>query len=183
MAHIIFLHGASSSGKTTLARKLQAVLDRPFWHISIDHLRDSGVLPMRRFDSGEFRWADARGSVFHGFHASLQAYVDAGNNLILEHILDTPGWLEDLRMRFKGHDVLFIGIHCPLDVLEQREIERGDRPRGMAKADFEAIHNGLCYDLTVNATDSLEDNVTRIIGTFLSERRHSSFPPDFQQHV
>ncbi len=44
MSHIIFLHGASSSGKSTIAKELQSRIEVPFWHISIDHLRDSGVL-------------------------------------------------------------------------------------------------------------------------------------------
>lgn len=43
---IIFFHGASSRGKSTLARELQAKIEKPFWHISIDHLRDAGVLPL-----------------------------------------------------------------------------------------------------------------------------------------
>jgi chloramphenicol 3-O phosphotransferase len=63
---IIFLHGASSSGKSTIARRLQATIDEPFWHISIDHLRDSGVLPMDRFRSGAFAWKDVRNAFFDG---------------------------------------------------------------------------------------------------------------------
>jgi chloramphenicol 3-O-phosphotransferase len=51
---MILLNGASSSGKSSLARAVQATIDRPFWHISIDHLRDSGVLPSARIKSGEF---------------------------------------------------------------------------------------------------------------------------------
>lgn len=46
---IILVHGASSSGKTTLCRALQARLDAPFRHYSIDHFRGSGVLPTERF--------------------------------------------------------------------------------------------------------------------------------------
>jgi chloramphenicol 3-O phosphotransferase len=33
---IIFLNGASSSGKTTLARALQARLERPAYHLAYD---------------------------------------------------------------------------------------------------------------------------------------------------
>ena len=51
MAQIIFLHGASSSGKSTIAKALQACIEKPFWHISIDHLRDAGVLPTERMAS------------------------------------------------------------------------------------------------------------------------------------
>ena len=137
VAQVIFLHGASSSGKSTIAKALQARIEKPFWHISIDHLRDSGVLPMNRFRSGEFAWADARQAFFDGFHASLAAYSDAGNNLILEHILDTNGWLEKLCNLLERHDVFFVAVHCPLEVLIEREKRRGDRPVGSAKRDFE----------------------------------------------
>nr|WP_210258426.1 hypothetical protein [Rhizobium sp. 57MFTsu3.2] len=89
------MHGASSSGKSTIAKALQARIEKPFWHISIDHLRDAGVLPTERFRSGDFRWADVRAAFFDGFHGSLKAYADAGNDLILEHILD--GWMDGLK--------------------------------------------------------------------------------------
>jgi len=78
MARIIFLHGASSSGKTSLARALLDRLDSPFWHASIDHLRDSGMIPVARFRSGDFDWRAARAAVFDGFHRSVAAYADAG---------------------------------------------------------------------------------------------------------
>ena len=90
-ASIIFLHGASSSGKSTLARMLQDRIERPFWHISIDHLRDSGVLPLGRVKAGDFRWRDMRAPFFAGYHASLAAYAAAGNNLIVEHSIRQVG--------------------------------------------------------------------------------------------
>ncbi|MCA0908709.1 chloramphenicol phosphotransferase CPT family protein [Ruegeria marisrubri] len=46
MSQIIFLHGASSSGKSTIAQALQQKMAKPCWHISIDHLHDL----FRRFD-------------------------------------------------------------------------------------------------------------------------------------
>jgi chloramphenicol 3-O phosphotransferase len=64
---IILLNGASSSGKSSIARAVQAKIEGPFWHISIDHLRDAGVLPMDRFRSGEFKWSGAREAFFNGF--------------------------------------------------------------------------------------------------------------------
>jgi chloramphenicol 3-O phosphotransferase len=53
MAQVIFLHGASSSGKSTIAKTLQKRIEKPFWHISIDHLRDASVLPTERFKNGD----------------------------------------------------------------------------------------------------------------------------------
>ena len=175
MAQVIFLHGASSSGKSTIAKALQARIEKPFWHISIDHLRDSGVLPMNRFRSGEFAWADARQAFFDGFHASLAAYADAGNNLILEHILDTNGWLEILCNLLERHDVFFVAVHCPLAVLIEREKRRGDRPAGSAKRDFETIHVGKLYDLELDAGDGVDANVDRLLAAWRSAKRSSSF--------
>lgn len=80
---MIFLHGASSSGKSTIAKASQQALDTPFWHISIDHLRDAGVLPLTRVRSGEFDRATMREPFFDGYHRSLAAYLDGGNNLIV----------------------------------------------------------------------------------------------------
>jgi len=175
VAQIIFLHGASSSGKSTLARALQARIEKPFWHISIDHLRDSGVLPTQRFRNGDFDWKEARPAFFDGFHASLAAYADAGNDLILEHILDTESWLEKLRSLLAGHDVLFVAVHCPLDLLIAREKARGDRPAGSARQDFETIHIGKTYDLELDSTHDVEANVDRLLKTLRSGRRDSSF--------
>lgn len=175
MSQVIFLHGPSSSGKSTIARALQAKIETPFWHISIDHLRDSGVLPSARFRSGEFDWKAARPSFFDGFHASLAAYADAGNNLILEHILDKDQWLTELRHRLAGHDVYFVGIHCALDVLIAREAARGDRPLGSAGADFQTVHAGKTYDLEIRSEDGTEGNVERILRGWRSGLRASGF--------
>ena len=51
---IILLNGASSSGKSTLATALQAQMEEPFWHFSIDHLLAVGILPQERIDSSDF---------------------------------------------------------------------------------------------------------------------------------
>ncbi len=175
MSHIIFLHGASSSGKSTIARALQARIEAPFWHISIDHLRDSGVLPLARFNSGEFDWRAQRSAFFDGFHRSLGAYADAGNNLILEHILDTEGWFDVLQRLFSAHDVFFVGVHCPLEVLQAREARRGDRPAGSAQRDFETIHAERRYDLELDGEADPDVNVERLLAVWRAGVRSSDF--------
>ncbi|SMX28717.1 Chloramphenicol 3-O phosphotransferase [Pelagimonas phthalicica] len=158
MSQIIFLHGASSSGKSTLARALQAHLPEPYWHLSIDHLRDGGTLPVARFHSQDLDWKTHRAKVFDGFHRSIAAVASAGNNVILEHILDTPGWLEHLRDLLAGQKVLFVGVHCQLEALKRREKVRGDRKVGSAEQDFHNTHKGLRYDLEVDGDADVSVN-------------------------
>lgn len=175
MASIIFLHGASSSGKSTIARALQQSIKEPFWHISIDHLRDSGVLPTAGYKNGAFDWKADRAKVFDGFHASLAAYADAGNNLIIEHILDTPKWADDLRSLLAQHDILFVAVHCPLALLVERERLRGDRELGSAAHDHSLIHDGRVYDIEIDSAEGVEANVQSILQAWRGDTRRSEF--------
>lgn len=174
-AKIIFVHGASSSGKSTLSRGLQAHLPEPFWHISIDHLRDSGVLPTARYKSGEFDWKAQRGAFFDGFHYSLAAYASAGNNLIVEHILDSAGWLEELAQLLRPFDVFFVGVHCDLALLKAREAARGDRPAGSAEQDFHSIHVGKIYDFEVRTDIDPDGAVGQVIAAWQGRSGPSAF--------
>lgn len=174
-AKIIFIHGASSSGKSTLARAVQAQISEPFWHVSIDHLRDSGMVPMVRFRRGDFRWKEYRASFFEGFHRSLVAYASAGNNLLLEHILEEPGWASDLALMLQPFDVFFVGLHCELEELVRREMLRADRPIGSAADDFHRIHEGQRYDLQLHSGQAVEDNAAQLISAWASRRSPSVF--------
>jgi chloramphenicol 3-O phosphotransferase len=175
MASVIFLHGASSSGKSTLARAIRERAEVPFWHYSIDHLRDSGVLPQARIDRGDFVWREMRANFFEGFHRSVGAFANAGNNLIVEHILDTEGWHATLADLLAPHDVLFVGLQVGLDELNRREITRGDRPIGMAAKDQETIHRGLRYDLELDTSHDAVENAQRVLTAWRGPRGRSLF--------
>ena len=117
---IILINGASSAGKSTLARSLQQKLPEPFLHLSFDHLRESNALPMARIRNGELDWALMRPAVFDGFHRCLPAFAKAGNNLIVDHIIEQEQWMADLVQLLAPFDVFFVGVHCPLPELERR---------------------------------------------------------------
>jgi chloramphenicol 3-O phosphotransferase len=168
---IILLNGASSAGKSTLARLLQQQLHEPFLHWSFDHLRDSNVLPMARIRNGEFDWARMRPAVFDGFHRCLQAFAKAGNNLIVDHIIEQEQWLADLVELLAPFDVFLVGVHCPLPELERREGHRGDRRIGEARTDFHAVHRFTDYDLDIDSTEPTESNVARLIAAWEARTR------------
>lgn len=174
-AKIIFIHGASSSGKSTLARVLQAQLPEPFWHVSIDHLRDSGMLPLDRFRNGDFNWRENRTKFFDGFHRSLVAYASAGNNILLEHILEEDWWVTNLAQLFKPFDVFFVGLHCDLDELVKRETLRADRPMGSAADDYHRIHVGQRYDLELPAGQTTQEYANQVLSTWANRRMPSVF--------
>lgn len=172
---IILLNGASSSGKSSIARALQARLPRPFWHISIDHLRDAGVLPLDRIRQGEFPWAEMRDAFFLGFERSLVAYAEAGNHLVVEYIVETSEGMQRLVSTLGQFDVFFVGVHCPLQELERREKARGDRPVGDARRDFLTVHAHVEYDFEVDGTAPPEQNAELIVEAWAKRPQASTF--------
>ena len=173
---IILLNGASSSGKSTLAAALQQVLDEPFWHYSIDHLLAAKVLPSKRIEEGHFSWRDLRPQFFAGFHATLPVLAEAGNNLIVEHIVETAEWMERLTRLLERHDVYFVGLHCPLEELERRERARGDRRIGEARVDFETTHRFCFYDLEVSSTPPVQQTAEAVAAAWRQRSSSGAFP-------
>lgn len=174
---IILINGASSAGKSTLALALQATLEEPFWHYSIDHFRVANILPMDRILAKDFDWPAMRPAFFAGFHRSLAAFAGAGNNLIIEHIVETEAWMDRLLDLMAPFDVFFIGLHCPLPELERREAKRTGKRTGEARADFATVHNHCLYDLELDSTEP----VAQMVETVLSAWNYRKPPSAFQQ--
>ena len=175
LGKIILINGASSSGKSTLARQLQQTLPIPFWHFSFDHLRDSNALPMARVRSGEFDWSAMRPAVFDGFHGCLPVLAEAGNNLIVDHIIENEIWMWDLVKLLVGLDVFFVGVHCPLPELERRERERGNRRVGEARTDYQIVHGFAEYDLEIDSMQPCQTNVNTLIDAWECRQPPSAF--------
>lgn len=172
---IILLNGPSSVGKTTIALLLQQKLPEPFWHFSFDHLRDSDILPMNRIRDGEFDWSTMRPSVFDGFHRSLPVLAEAGNNIIVDHIIENEKWMSDLLRLLSGLDVFLVGLHCALPELERRERKRGNRATGEARSDYSIVHGFAEYDMELDTTHLNEDTADLIIDAWKSHSRPTAF--------
>ncbi len=173
---IILLNGPSSAGKSTLCRALQAKLDEPFLQFSLDFFMfKTEVLPQRRESDGPFAWASIRPKLFEGFYQCLVAMSGAGNNLVVEYIIETQTQFDRLLELLEPFDVFFVGLHCPLEELERRELQRGDRAIGDARRDFEIVHSFSSYDVEIDSSDVLGQNVERIIAAWQGRQSPSVF--------
>jgi chloramphenicol 3-O phosphotransferase len=164
---IILLNGASSAGKSTLCRAIQAQIDEPFLQFSLDFFMfGDRVLPSRRDEAGAFSWPELRPKLFDGYFHCLPALARAGNNLVIDYIIETRDQLDTL-VQCIGHlDVFFVGVHCPLPELERRERLRGDRGVGDARRDFETVHTFSTYDLDVDSSRPAGDVARQIMAAW-----------------
>lgn len=176
LAAIILLNGASSAGKSTLAMALQAQLDEPFLRFSLDLLMFGGeVLPKRRDRDGPFSWTAMRPKLFDGYHGCLAALAGAGNNLVIDYVMETTEPRRHLASLLSPFDVFYVGVRCPLPELERRERQRGDRRTGDARRDHETVHGFGAYDAEVDATLPPEQNAARLAAAWQARRRPGAF--------
>jgi len=159
---VILLIGPSSAGKSTLCRAIQQRTDEPFIRYSLDFFFDSDALPTHRSD-GPFAWREQRPKLFEGYFRSLAALASAGNNLVLDFVIETPQQLTRLVTLLRPFDVFLVGVHCPLPELERRERARGNRRLGDAHRDLETVHTFTTYDFEVDSTHPVDENADRVI--------------------
>jgi chloramphenicol 3-O phosphotransferase len=175
---IIFLNGASSSGKSTLATAMQEALPEPFLHVSSDHMVASGMLPARRDPDGPFAWwQQMRPRFFDGSHRCLPALAAAGNDLIVEHIIEFRAWRQCLARLLDGLDVFLVGVHCDLAEIDRRERDRGDRRIGEGRSHVETdlIHVFGPYDFEVDTTNAIPSAVAAsVLAAWRTRTRHSA---------
>lgn len=155
---IIFLNGASSSGKTSILNELQDLLTEPFLNAGIDKF--IWMLPDRYLERP--LWDDVLGladhaglaghTLFTGMHRAIAALAWSGNNVLADHVLVEESWLRDCAELFAGLPAYLIGLRCPLDVLEEREKLRKDRTLGQARRQYELVHAHGLYDLEVDTS-------------------------------
>ena len=118
----------------------------------------------------EIDWSAMRPAVFDGFHRCLPVLAEAGNNLIVEHIIENEMWMLDLVKLLTGLDVFFVSVHCPLPELERRERERGNRRVGEARTDYRAVHSFAEYDLEVDSMQPCKTNVNTLVDAWKSRQ-------------
>lgn len=163
---IIVLNGGSSSGKTGIARCLQAILPQPWISVGVDDFVDA--LPPALRDSAGGIAVGGQGQVVIGndfrqaqaaWRTGVAAMARAGARIIIDDVfLDGAGSQERLRAHLDGLTVLWAGVRCDAEIATGREIARGNRAVGMAASQAEQVHDGVVYDIEVDTshTESLD---------------------------
>lgn len=182
---ILVLNGTSSSGKTSIVRALQEVLEAPYLDAGID--RFLWMLPKRYLNPPLWDTvlgrADRAGPVGHqlvsGMHHAVAAMARRGNCVVVDHVLVEPRWTRECAVLFRDLPAFLIGIRCPLEVLEEREKARTDRTLGQAKTQFHLVHAHGIYDLEVDTSLLSPDECAGRI----KERLQDGAPPTAFKHL
>jgi len=178
---IIFLNGVSSSGKTSIARALGYLLPAPTLLFGIDNFLDlipPGKMPefflFETEDDQDSRPITRITSKPHGktlcrsLAQTAKVLADSGFTLIINEVLLGTNKFAHYLEQLADHRVYFIGVHCDLATLEEREAVRGDRALGMAREQIQHVHNPTrCYDFEVDTTHTVPFDCARQILEFV----------------
>ncbi len=155
---VIFINGASSSGKTSILKMLQNMLEKPYLDMGMD--RFIFMLPKRYLDRplwddvlGKATQAGALGyGLFSGMHHAIAAAALTGINVVADHVFVEKAWVDECAELFSDIRAYLIGLRCPLEVLAQRESQRKDRTLGQARLQFNLVHQYTLYDLELDTS-------------------------------
>jgi chloramphenicol 3-O phosphotransferase len=155
---ILILNGASSAGKSSLIAALQKSLDEPYLEAGMDKF--IFMLPGRYLNRP--LWDDVLGlatesgeyghRLFCGMHRAMASLSRSGLNVIADHVLVEPIWVEDCARVLGALPAYLIGVRCSLEVLVAREAARKDRTLGQAAAQHDLVHRHGLYDLEVDTS-------------------------------
>nr|AIA18194.1 Chloramphenicol phosphotransferase-like protein [uncultured bacterium] len=171
---IIYLNGPTSSGKSTLAKALQEALDSPFLHIGIDKI--IGMMPDKVNNwvgcsaPLGFSWKESKDNdgnliqelqmgpfakqISDTYREVVALLVKLGHYVIIDDVSFGSEEMARWRKLLQNYRVLYVGVKSPLDVLELREKQRGNRMIGSAREQYHKVHLGNEYDVEVDTSKS-----------------------------
>ncbi|HEY2048093.1 MAG TPA: hypothetical protein VGH03_02035 [Caulobacteraceae bacterium] len=164
-SRVIILNGVGSVGKSSTARALQTLTAQPFLHMSMDAFID--MLPPRMLgdpdglvfestvDEGVTTVTIRTGPVFErvmsGMRRAIAAMAAQGANIIVDDVMLATE-AQEYRSLLADFAPKFVGLFAPLDLLERRERDRGDRMPGLARWQYKRVHQGVAYDLEIDTS-------------------------------
>lgn len=180
---IIFLNGVASAGKTTLAKSLQSRLTEPYYWLNVDtfitfsaenHMQHN---PMTYFQEGK--------DPISLYPHIIKLFSDLGVNVIADAAF-TKGQGRNLFLALETLDkcidmlheypLLYVHVTCPLEEIQRREKERGNRKNELKEHLPTEINPYDIYDITVDTfQNTKEECADKIIELLAESEKHTAF--------
>jgi chloramphenicol 3-O phosphotransferase len=165
----IVLNGASSVGKTSIALALRDRWPGPLQVSGIDTflICQSDSFFGDGSPAPGFAWVPTTidrvpafdivvGPLGRGLERAAQRFWRACADVGLDQVVDDVWLTAEQALEFKslmtGVNVLWVGVICPIEVIEQRERDRGDRRVGQARGHAHLVHTWTTYDIEVDTS-------------------------------
>ena len=154
---IIFFEGVSSSGKTTLAKALQARLPEPFFWLAGDTIWE--MAPEKFKNDMEVIFPKIDAATIN----TIKLFSDLGIDAIVDMVPVIKSNRKFAKM-LRQCPVLYVNVTCPPEELRRREQARGDRQVGLGESQLAGLSPQRTYDIIVDTHNStIEECADRIM--------------------
>lgn len=171
---IILLNGASNSGKYTIAKELQELMDEPFLHIGVEEF--TKMMPSKYIDEHDksregfylkkIKTANAQDTyltcagrygkkVIMGMIYSCLALAQKGINLIIDDVCYSKDQFQVYKNLFGKYKLFTVGVICPLEELQKREKNMWITKKKIADQESKFVHIDVKYDFEVDTSKEL----------------------------
>ncbi len=153
----VIVNGPSGAGKSVLLQAIRRLSIAP-WVVF-----DEPVLGA--VDDGFLIWREQAEVLHQGFLEGMAALARIGNLVGVAAAGHPQAMFETA---FSGVPMVFIGLHCNLETLREREHDRADRWGGLAESSV-GVHEGWRYDLKFDTGTDATDDIARLVLRTLNE--------------
>jgi chloramphenicol 3-O phosphotransferase len=175
-ARIVLLNGVGSAGKGSIAKALQTITTDPFLHVEMDAFlqmlpqdcvgHPDGItietVPHEGKPEVVIRTGPVADRAFRGMRHAIAAMAAQGNNLIVDDVI-VKSQMAEYASLLSAFDFFAVGVFAPLNILEARERQRGDRMIGLARWQYDRVHKGMRYDLELDTSSATPIECAKLI--------------------
>ena len=156
---IILLNGPSSSGKSTLSKALQALIEarrnETYVIVSIDNFM--------KLSEEETIYEDDVFEISGDMCTSALKSLKHSPGVIIDHVITSERIFQQLTAMLSQYHIHSVHVTCPLKVLQNRECTRKNRCIGSAESSYTYLFPKDEYDLTVDTSMMTPDECSRAI--------------------
>ena len=190
VGRVVVLNGASSAGKTTLAKafsRTRAEVGECWLVLSIDDFND--LLPPQWVQAGDHHGVHGRDGLtidpdattpvkvgelgqrlFAAYRRTAALWAAQGFDVVVDDVCFDEAAARDWEEAMAGIDVTWVAVTCTPETLDEREAARGDRLLGLGRALSTEVHRWAPVDVALDTTDATLDDLCGQLSAYLDGR-------------
>jgi adenylylsulfate kinase/chloramphenicol 3-O phosphotransferase len=166
---IIFLCGVTSSGKTSIVDSIQNISEDFYFVVANDLMVQ--MVGDKYLD--ENYWKYESKAIYYMYHMA-KLLSDMGENVLIDGCLietpELPQHYDKIKGIFADSPFYLVNVFCPLEICQQRNLEREDRYENQSYEQSLIWTNDVAYDFAVDTSKSTSDECAQQILKHVNSR-------------